>query len=95
LAQWERTQLGRWRILVRRARRRLVQAGVPETAISERFRRKDYRVADTIVEEAERGHFTTIVMGRHALNRATVQVLWSVSNRVIQAVRGCAVTILE
>ena len=95
LAQWERTQQERWQILVRRARCRFVQAGIPETAVSERFRRKDYRVADTIVEEAERGRFTTIVMGRRASTRATAQVLGSVSNRVIQAVRGCAVTIVE
>ncbi|HKW95608.1 MAG TPA: universal stress protein [Methylomirabilota bacterium] len=95
LAQWERTQQERWQILIRRAQRCLVQAGVPKTAISERFRRKDYRVADTIAEEAERGHFTTIVMGRRASNRATSQVLGSVSNRVIQAVRGCAVTIVD
>lgn len=95
LAQWERTQQARWQILVRRARRCLTQAGVPENAIADRFRRKDYRVADTIVEEAERGRFTTIVMGRRASNRSTAQPLGSVSNRVIQAVRGCAVTVVE
>jgi nucleotide-binding universal stress UspA family protein len=95
LAQWERSQQGRWEILVRRARHCLVQAGVPESAISDRFRRKDYRVADTIVEEAERGRFTTIVMGRRAEKRSTAQVLGSVSNRIIQALRGCTVTIVE
>ena len=95
VAQWERSQQERWELLVGRARRCLVQGGVPETAISDRFRHKDYRVADTIVEEAERGRFTTIVMGRRAAKRATAQVLGSVSNRIVQVLRGCTVTIVE
>jgi nucleotide-binding universal stress UspA family protein len=35
--------------------------------VSARFRPKDYEVAERIVEEAERGRFDTIVMGRRGL----------------------------
>jgi len=95
MAEWERDQKQRWQALVGRARRRLGQAGLAESAIRERFRPKDLSVAETIIEEATRGQFSTIVMGRRAASGPSGRLLGSVSNRVIQSIRGCAVTIVE
>jgi nucleotide-binding universal stress UspA family protein len=97
VAAWEREQEKRWHGLVDRARSRLVRAGIPEVAVSGQFRPRDYHVADAIVEEAERGRFDTIVMGRRGLGLAKGLLLGSVTSRVVQQAsdRGCAVTIAE
>jgi nucleotide-binding universal stress UspA family protein len=92
---WETGQEKQWQALLHKARGRLQQAGIPENAITEKFKSKDYDVADDILDEAQAGGFGTIVMGRRGLGRAKALLLGSVTNKVAQKARGCAVTIVS
>ena len=92
---WETEQEKQWQSLMQKARNHLQQAGIPEDAITGRFKPKDFDVAEDILDEAEAGGFDTIVMGRRGLGRAKALLLGSVTNKVAQKARGCAVTIVS
>jgi nucleotide-binding universal stress UspA family protein len=91
---WEKEQEKQWQGLMQKARGRLQQAGIPEDAITGRFKPKDFDVAEDILDEAEASGFDTIVMGRRGLGRAKALLLGSVTHKVVQKARGCAVTIV-
>jgi nucleotide-binding universal stress UspA family protein len=92
---WEREQEKQWQSLMQKARGRLQEAGIPETAITDKFKPKDFDVADDILDEAEAGGFDNIVMGRRGLGKAKALLLGSVTNKVAQKARDCAVTIVS
>jgi hypothetical protein len=48
---------------VKKAHDRLRQAGIPQKALTDKFKPKQYDVAEDILDEAEIGGFDTIVMG--------------------------------
>jgi nucleotide-binding universal stress UspA family protein len=52
-------------------------------------------VAEDILNEAETGGFDTIVMGRRGLGMAKALLLGSVTSKVVQKAKGCAVTTVE
>jgi nucleotide-binding universal stress UspA family protein len=92
---WEREQKNQWRSLLQKARGRLKKAGIPDDAVTDRLKPKFYDVAEDILDEAETGGFDTIVMGRRGLGMARALLLGSVTNKVAQKARGCAVTIVS
>jgi nucleotide-binding universal stress UspA family protein len=92
---WEKEQEKQWQSLMQKAHVRLQEARIPEDAITGRFKPKDFDVAEDILDEAEAGGFDTIVMGRRGLGRAKALLLGSVTNKVAQKARGCAVTIVS
>jgi nucleotide-binding universal stress UspA family protein len=92
---WEKEQEKQWQSLMHKARVRLQQAGIPEEAITGRFKPKDFDVAEDILEEAAAGGFDTVVMGRRGLGRARALLLGSVTNKVAQEAKGFAVTIVS
>lgn len=95
VANWEAEQEKQWQSLVKKAYGRLNQAGIPKDALTDKFKPKYIDVAEDILEEAETGGFDTIVMGRRGLGMAKALLLGSVTNKVVQKVRGCAVTVVE
>jgi nucleotide-binding universal stress UspA family protein len=95
VAGWQKDQEKQWLDLVRKARERLMAAGLPEDAVSSRFKPKYYDVAEDLINEAATGGFGTIVMGRRGLGKAKALLLGSVANKVVQNARGCAVTVVE
>ncbi|MFZ0051107.1 MAG: universal stress protein [Desulfobaccales bacterium] len=95
VANWEAEQEKQWQSLVKKAHRRLNQAGIPKEAVTDKFKPKYYDVAEDILNEAETGGFDTIVMGRRGLGRAKALLLGSVTSKVVQKAKGCAVTTVE
>jgi nucleotide-binding universal stress UspA family protein len=93
-ANWQQEQEKNWQHLVARAKDNLVAAGLPESAVSSRFKTKYFDVAEDIVNEAVNGGFSTIIMGRRGLGTAKSLLLGSVTNKVVQNSRGSAVTIV-
>jgi nucleotide-binding universal stress UspA family protein len=95
VANWEEEQEKQWQSLMKKAHARLKQVGIPQDAVSDKFKPKYYDVAEDILDEAETGGFDTIVMGRRGLGMARALLLGSVTNKVAQKARGCAVTIVS
>lgn len=92
---WEAEQEKQWHSLMQKARGRLEKAGIPEDAVTDRFKPKYYDVAEDILDEAETGGFDHIVMGRRGLGKAKALLLGSVTNKVAQKARSGAVTIVS
>ncbi len=93
VAQWQADQEKNWQSLVAKARERMVAAGISSDAIAAKFTPKYYDVAEDIINEALSGGCSTIVMGRRGLGKAKALLLGSVTSKVAQNARGCAVTI--
>ena len=80
---------------MKKAHERLTKAGVAKDAVVNKFQPKDYDVAEDILSAAAAGNFDTIVMGRRGLGLAKTLLLGSVTNKVVQNAKGCAVIIVE
>lgn len=93
--QWAEEQEKTWKELLNRAQGRLIAAGIPASSVNGKFKPKQYDIAEDIVDEAKIGGFDTIVMGRRGLGEARALLLGSVTHKVVQYARGCAVTIVE
>jgi nucleotide-binding universal stress UspA family protein len=93
--QWQADQEKNWLGLVAKAKETLLAAGIPEAAVTSRFKPKYYDVAEDIINEAVNAGCSTVVMGRRGLGKAKALLLGSVTNKVVQNARGCAVTIVE
>ncbi len=95
VARWQAYQEKQWQDLVKKAHDRLVAAGVPAAAVASKFKPKNYDVAEDIIDEAQAGGFDTIVMGRRGLGMAKSLLMGSVTRKVVDHLKGCAVTIAE
>jgi nucleotide-binding universal stress UspA family protein len=95
VAGWQQEQEKKWQGLVKKAHGHLTKAGVAQDAVANKFKPKDYDVAEDILSEAAAGSFDTIVMGRRGLGLAKTLVLGSVTNKVVQNAKGCAVIIVQ
>lgn len=95
VAAWQKEQEQKWQGLVKKAHDRLTKGGVAKDAVVNKFQPKDYDVAEDILSVAAAGNFDTIVMGRRGLSLAKTLVLGSVTHKVAQGAKGCAVIIVE
>jgi nucleotide-binding universal stress UspA family protein len=95
VASWQAEQEKQWQGLVKRAHDRLAGAGLPKATVSNNFKPKYYDVAEDILNEAAAGGYDTIVMGRRGLGKAKALLLGSITNKVVQNAKDCAVTIVE
>ena len=95
VAGWQKEQEKKWQGLVKKAHERLTKAGVSKDAVVNKFQPKDYDVAEDILNAAAAGKFDTIVMGRRGLGLAKALLLGSVTQKVVQNAKGCAVIIVE
>ena len=95
VAGWQQEQEKKWQGLVKKAHDHLTKAGVSKDALVNKFKPKGYDVAEDILSEAGAGRFNTIVMGRRGLGMAKSLLLGSVTNKVVQNAKGCAVIIVE
>jgi len=95
VANWQAVQERNWQGLVSKTQDRLVAAGFPGAAVTAKFKPKYYDVAEDIINEAESGGFSTIVMGLRGLGKAKALLLGSVTAKVVHNAKSCAVTIVE
>jgi nucleotide-binding universal stress UspA family protein len=95
VANWRQEQEKQWQGLVKKAFNRLTQAGIAQDGVVNKFKPKYYDVAEDILKEADDGKFDTIVMGRRGLGMAKSVLLGSVTQKVVQTAKGCAVTIVR
>lgn len=95
IAHWQADQEKNWQSLVAKAHEHLVAAGIPAAAVTNKFKPKYFDVAEDIISEAVSAGCATIVMGRRGLGKAKALLLGSVTSKVVQNTRGCAVTIVE
>jgi nucleotide-binding universal stress UspA family protein len=95
MANWQAEQEKKWQDLVKKAQERLMAAGIPATSVANKFKPKYYDVAQDIIDEAQSGGFGTIVLGRRGLGMAKAFLLGSVTSKVVDHAKGCAVTIVE
>jgi nucleotide-binding universal stress UspA family protein len=95
VAAWQKEQEKQWQGLVQKAHDRLTKAGVPKDAVLNNFKPKYFDVAEDILNEAEDGNFDTIVMGRRGMGMAKALLLGSVTHKVVQNAKSCAVIIVE
>jgi nucleotide-binding universal stress UspA family protein len=95
VAAWQAEQEKQWQGLVNKAENHLTGAGLPKAAVTSLFKPKHYDVAEDILNAAETEGCGTIVMGRRGLGMAKALLLGSVTNKVVQNAKGCAVTIVE
>jgi nucleotide-binding universal stress UspA family protein len=95
VANWQAEQEKQWKGLVKKAHDKLIAGGLPKEAVTNKFKPKYYDVAEDILTEAETGGFDTIVMGRRGLGMAKALLLGSVTHKVVQNAKQCAVTIVE
>ena len=95
VAGWQKEQEKKWQGLVKKAHNHLTTAGMPKDAVVNKFKPKYYDVAEDILSEAEEGKFDTIVMGRRGMGMAKALLLGSVTHKVVQNAKACAVTIVE
>lgn len=95
VANWQRDQEKRWEDLVAKARQILVVAGLPQAAVASKFKTKYFDVAEDILNEAAAAGCRTIIMGRRGLGKAKTLLLGSVTTKVVQNAKGCAVTIVS
>lgn len=95
VAGWQKEQEKQWQGLVKKAHAKLQAGGLPKEAVTNKFKPKYYDVAEDIVTESETGGFDTIVMGRRGMGMAKALLLGSVTHKVVQTAKKCAVTIVE
>jgi nucleotide-binding universal stress UspA family protein len=91
-----------------RARARLIEMGVPETAVSEAYKTsctspfsaeapmcsKGTGIAQEIMDALKEGGFGTVVVGRRGVSKAEEFLFGSVSNRIIHSAKDCTVWVV-
>jgi nucleotide-binding universal stress UspA family protein len=94
VASWQQEQEKKWHDLVNKAHQHLTKAGLAKEAVANKFKPKYFDVADDIIDEAQAGGYDTVVMGRRGLGVAKSLLLGSVTRKVVDSAKGCAVTIV-
>jgi nucleotide-binding universal stress UspA family protein len=72
----------------------LVKAGVPAARIALQFGYEE-DVARNILEEANTGHYETIVVGRHGVSRRTRGSAGSVTEQLLRQAKGLTVWVVD
>jgi nucleotide-binding universal stress UspA family protein len=81
---WEKGQEKKWGALIKKAREHLVRAGIRPAAVRRKFVPEVGDPATEIVEEARRGRFSTIVIGRGSERQGPSSPLGGNADRVIR-----------
>ncbi len=95
VAAWQQDQEKKWRDLVRQAHQHLSAAGLAPEGVHHQFKPKYFDVAEDILDEAQAGGYDTVVMGRRGLGLAKSILLGSVTRKVVDNAKDCAVTIVD
>jgi len=82
--EWETSQEKKWAALVKRARARLVRSGLRTAAVRRKFVPGVGDAAAEIVDEARKGRFSTIVIGRGGRRPGPSSLLGGNADRVVR-----------
>ncbi|MFZ0931115.1 MAG: universal stress protein [Syntrophobacteraceae bacterium] len=77
-----------------KARAALISRGVDPARIHQKIARGESNTAQTIMEEAEKGEYDTILVGRRGLSKVEEFVMGRVSNRVIHMAKDRTVWVV-
>ena len=94
-AEWIEGEKKKWEGLFGKAQKVLVAAGIPATMVTRDLRPDYSSVAEEIIAEAQKGRYSTVVMGRRGLGPMKSAILGSVTHNVVYHARGFAVTIVK
>jgi nucleotide-binding universal stress UspA family protein len=75
-------------------RKRLEQAGVKETRISIKHKLRSQTRAGDILEEASKGNYGALIIGRRGLSTIRELLLGQVATKVLHRAKGAAVWIV-
>jgi nucleotide-binding universal stress UspA family protein len=73
----------------------LVKAGFPPKSVTTKILKKKSGIARDILKEAQRGKYTTLVIGRRGLSGVKQFVLGSVSNKVVSLAKNVSVIVVD
>jgi|LGVF01.1.fsa_nt_gb nucleotide-binding universal stress UspA family protein len=73
----------------------LRSAGFTDDTVEVKIQNKLVGIARDIIAEAEKGKYNTVVVGRRGLSATAAFVLGSVSNKIVQNIKGCTVWVVE
>jgi len=73
----------------------LIEAVIPEAAVSIHFSRKRTGIARDILDEIAAGEYGTVIVGRRGLSRAKQFLFGSVSNKIVHNTHDCTVWVLD
>jgi nucleotide-binding universal stress UspA family protein len=77
-----------------KARAALISHGVDSARIHQKVARGESNIAHTIMEEAEKGGYDTILVGRRGLSRVEEYIMGRVSNRVLHMAKDKTVWVV-
>ena len=83
------------RELMEKCKQILIKAGIPEENIKISAQTKKIGIARDIIQEAERGEYDTIVVGRRGASGISSFLFGSVSNKVVQHLKDLTIWIIE
>ena len=94
VAAWQQDQEKQWQGLVHKANQHLGAAGLTPKAVTASSNASTSTWLEDIIDEARGGCLRTVVMGRRGLGMAKSLLLGSVTRKVVDYAKGCAVTIV-
>jgi nucleotide-binding universal stress UspA family protein len=82
---------------LQKARARLLAAGMPEAAVTERtvLCSAEPSIAQTILDVQQEGGYGTLVVGRRGLTKGEEFLFGSVSTKLVHNARNCAVWVVQ
>jgi nucleotide-binding universal stress UspA family protein len=78
-----------------KAKKVLVEAGYPSKNVTVKIRKKKSGIARDILKEAQRGKYTTLVLGRRGLSAIKEFLFGSVSHKVVQLAKNVSVIVVD
>ncbi|MBS0181451.1 MAG: universal stress protein [Nitrospira sp.] len=81
--------------ILSKTRQTLERTGFPASRIRLKFGHEEEDVAETILEEAQKGRYQAIVVGRHGLSGLKKLFFGGITRRLLQQATGRAVWIVE
>jgi len=91
----EETKKMRVKQFMEKAKQVLVKGGFASKDIAIRIRKKKAGIARDIIEEAKKGHYDTLVIGRRGFSGVKRFLFGSVSNKIVQSAEGMSVVVVD
>ncbi len=91
----EDTKKDHLKAFMEKAKKVLVEAGFPSKSVTVKIRKKKSGIARDILKEAQKGKYTTVVLGRRGLSAVKEFFFGSVSHKVVQLAKKVSVIVVD